>query len=178
MTWITETALTVLVALGLSIVGFAYGAKHGKNSQKAADQIQFDKINAERTAQKEQAAATMQKAQQEIISLQAERAAFNARLEKVHADNAAAIDALRSQLATRGLRFRAPQGAGNRSCSANPQGSAPSAPSSAPATVIQLPDSIARDLRQLTFDADQLSNEYRKCYAWSQHTDSDHGEVK
>lgn len=141
----------------------------GRDAQKAADQVRFDKINADLTAQKTIAINTFQTAQATIIATLAERDKFKTKLETDHAKNIKTIDDLRNKYAGIGLRFAAPKDAGCWTGSKSPMPTAANPASTEPAPIVQLPDTIANDLRALVFDADKLAVEYKKCYEWAHH---------
>ena len=110
MNLLTEAAIALVIALLIGVFGFYKGDQFGTSRQKVADQAEFDKINAERTKQKAEASALLEKIQAGIIAGQQHEAELNARLEKQDAQYRASTDDLRKQLATRGLQYAAPKG--------------------------------------------------------------------
>jgi hypothetical protein len=141
----------------------------GRDAQKAVDQAQFDKINADLSQQKTIAADTYKTAQDIIIQTMAERDKFKTQLETDHAQNIKAITDLRNKYAGVGLRFTTTQSAGCGAGSASPMPSEAGAARITTPTVVQLPESLASNLRALAFDADMLAAEYKKCYEWANH---------
>ena len=171
-----EGFIAFVIACAVGGGSYMAGHRNGVNEQKAADQAQFDKVNQERVQQQTQAAAILTKIQQGITDQ------VSADAKKVHDLEQHANDlldenlGLRTSLAARSLRFvsTGPAKAGtDRSCRASAPGAAASASHADAPAVVQLPDSLAADLRQLTFDADQLNVNYGKCYGWV-----NQGEVK
>jgi hypothetical protein len=155
------------LAIGIASGGLYYGHTRYKAGVKAT-RVSWD---ADRATW--QAALDKQKhdALQLIIIAQAQADAIaksNQRLhdqqEKDYAAHQQETGALRAQLATRSLRYAAvtpSAGRGSGSC-----GSVPcAAPAAEPParTVVQLPDSLAGNLRQFAADADDLTDAYRRC---------------
>ena len=136
----------------------------GRDAQKAADQVQFDRINADLAKQKTIAADIYRNAQATIIQTMAERDKFKTQLETDHAKNLKTIDDLRNKYAGVGLRFTAPKDAGCGAGSPSPMPPEAGTARIESAAVIQLPAEIASNLRALAFDADALTVEYKKCY--------------
>jgi len=86
----------------------------------------------------------------------------------VDPDHQKVIDDLRRDLATRGLRFPAPvESARCGGGSGSPQSGETQTARADATTIVDLPRKISDDLRQLTFDADQLRVEYQRCYDWA-----------
>ncbi len=153
-------------ALALCVVIFTAGHHVGGLTQKAADQAQFDRINGEIAAQKAEANAAYRKAQDANVALLTARDKFKNDLEKQHAQSQADTASIFSTYSGVGLRY-AGQSAGSgaaggstASASGNPSGVDPTAD-------VQLPDAIARDLRQLALEADQLRDDYSLCYRYA-----------
>lgn len=157
----------LIAAAALFFGGDHLGHTRGVNEQKVTDQLQFDKINDERTQQKDEANRLYQGAQANIIALIAERDKLNHDLEVKDAEHKQVTAGLAAKYAGLELRFRAAQGAGDRANGAGTNGSGPNAPSADDAPVLQLPDQITRDLRKLTRDADELKDAYSTCYAYA-----------
>jgi hypothetical protein len=151
-----------------SLVGVGYWQHDaGVASQKVADQGEFDRINTEIAKQKDQASAMYRAKQVEVIATMAERDKFKNQLEAERGQHRAETDALRARYSGIGLRFRPAEGAGpgaGGGGTGSAQGNAASA--DVPA-VVQLPDEVAADLRQLAFEADRLRDEYATCYGWA-----------
>lgn len=161
--------LAILAAIGLAgFTGYKSGHHNGVNQQKVLDQVEFDRINGKLTTQKSEADVTFRRLSAEAIAKQAEVDAFKTQLEMNRAKNQNVIDGLRRDLASRGLRFTAPaEAAGCGGGGGSPQGPEIKTARADATTVIELPRKITEDLRQLTFDADQLRVEYQRCYDWA-----------
>lgn len=152
----------------VSLAGTGYGMLGvGKKSQKVVDQVQFDKVNSDLTKQKADANRLYQQAQADIIKAQAERDEFKTQLGVQREASRKVTDDLRGKYAAISLRFSAPKSAGDRGNCGSAIGTAITAASPAAAAVIQLPDEIAGNLRQLTADADKLRDDYALCYAYA-----------
>ena len=157
----------LVAALAIFAAGFGGGHRVGTNSQKVADQAQFDQINAVLTEQKATANAAYRTFQENNLALMVERDQLKTNLEKENEANRVATAALRDKYSTVGLRFSTTQDTGHWPGSSAAQ-SAGTDPASPPApTVVQLPDKTAADLRLLTYDADTLADSYRKCYGYA-----------
>lgn len=151
--------------LGLILVSLYVGYDLGQDSQKAKDQIKFDQVNQERSDQKAQANKLLADLQQQIITEQAQAAKFKNQLEKQRAENNQAVNDLRTQYASAGLRFTI-KGSGCGDSSSGSSGSQGCSSRADAPTSIQLPETITASLRQLAFDADRLAVEYATCYAY------------
>lgn len=157
-----------LIALSAAFFGGDYlGHGRGVNEQKVADQKKFDEINAERATQKAEANAIYQQAQADIIALQVERDALKTTLEKEREEARKTTDDLRTKYAGLSLRFRSVQSGGDRENGAGTQGAGSNPAGPATASVLQLPDQVAGNLRQLAFDADKLRDDYAECYGYA-----------
>ena len=166
---IIEGLIAFVIACAIGGGSYFAGHRNGVNEQKAEDQAQFDKVNAERAKQKTDAAALLTKIQQGITDQVAADALKAQQLQKAADDLLDENLGLRASLASRSLRFVSTgpaKGGANRGCRASPASSTASAAASDAPAVVQLPDALAASLRQLTFDADRLSVEYGKCYGW------------
>ena len=155
----------LLAALAAWFSGTVHGHRAGVAEQKAADQILFDEINHKISTQKAEADAAWRAAQDRNLALVVERDRLKTQLEKRHARDAAATDALRDRYARLGLRYAA-ESAGSR-CGSD-GAAAPGTGTDQPAepAVVELPGALTADLRQLAFDADRLADDYRKCRAY------------
>ncbi|HQR02486.1 MAG: hypothetical protein JSR19_06925 [Proteobacteria bacterium] len=158
----------VLALAGSFVAGDLHGHKQGIAEQKVADQAQFDKINAERAEQIATANAAYRKAQHDNLALMVERDQLKTRLEKEHAANQKATDDLHARYAGVGLRFNLAQGTGLGGSGQRAEGTGSNAAGIGSTAVVQLPDSIAANLRQLAYDADQLADSYRECYGYAE----------
>lgn len=140
----------------------------GMNEQKVADQKEFDRINEKTAADKAAADVKYRQAQADQIALLTERDQLKTQLEKEHANNQAATDAVRNRYAGLGLRYKSAKAAGPGGGCASPTGAAPdSASPDGPAT-FELPAALAGELRQIAYDADTLADSYRECYGYAQ----------
>lgn len=158
-----------LIALAAAFFGGDYlGHGRGIDEQKVEDQKQFDQINDGLAKQKAEANTIYRQAQADIITLQTERDALKTTLENEREAARKTTDDLRTKYAGLSLRFKSAKTAGDRGNSAGTQsaGSNPAGP--AAASVLQLPDQVAVDLRQLAFDADTLKDDYAKCYGYAE----------
>ena len=117
--------------------------------------------------QKADAAALYLAAQQAAASALQANAELRAKQEQSDVQHKALTDSLRHDLGLQRLRYTVPAAPAGRG-----QGGGDSVPATgerasvAPATVVQLPDEIASGLRQLAYEADQVTDAYRKCYAF------------
>ena len=157
--------LSIIAAAG---AGFASGHHSGVSDQKVIDQAQFDRINQATAERKTQANALYRQKQDANLALMVERDQLKTRLEKQYAINTATTTALRDKYFGVGLRFSTRQTArlGNGGGSAQAAGADPAGDE--PAATVQLPGEITADLRRLAFDADQLVDDYRKCYGYAE----------
>lgn len=157
----------LVAALAIFTAGFGGGHRVGTNAQKVADQAQFDQINADLTEQKATANAVYRKFQENNLALMVERDKLKTNLEKENEAHRVATAALRDKYAAVGLRYSAAQDAGHWPGGGSPTGAGADPASPAAPAVVQLPDPIATNLRRLTFDADTLADNYRKCYGYA-----------
>lgn len=113
--------------------------------------------------QKSDAQAMLSTAQESVDAANAKAIKVAAQQEKDYATYMAGTAALAAQYATHSLRYAAPS---SSRCGASGgttvSGAAAQAQPTA-RTVVQLPDAIAGNLRQLTVDADKLRNAYGLC---------------
>lgn len=159
--------IAIVAALAIAAGAYTVGRGHGINAQKVADQAQFDAINRGIEKQKADANALYRTAQADIIALQAERDRFKTQLEKNREQDRTATDAARDRLAGFGLRFRPQQAGGSgQGCPGTLPGS-PNPAGAASAPVVELPAALARRLRSIAHDADQLADDYRQCYGYA-----------
>lgn len=156
-------ALIALMAVGAA--GLAEGRHIGLVEQSQTDQKQFDAINAGLTAQKAQAAKLLADTNSENMAILKQRTDLQTQLEKAHVAAQIATDSLRTQLAGSSLRFASPESTGSGASGGSAKATGQSADSPAATAVIQLPDKITSDLRQLAYDADALKDSYTACYA-------------
>lgn len=163
--WIILAAVIALA--GASLGGYTTGRSAGVNAQKVTDQTRFDEINQALTDQKAEANAAYRSFQEHNLALVVERDRLKTDLEKRHAQDAAATDADRRHYAGLGLRFRPAENAGSGNCGLSTGSAEADASSPDAAAAVELPATITSDLRQLTFESDQLADAYRKCYGYA-----------
>lgn len=174
--WTIVVAL--LLAISLAGGGYYKGHKNGMNEQAVADQKLItaanqraqgiiDGYNKQIADQKATANQMAMSQREEVIALQAERDKFKSQLGAKHAENQTLTRRLADAYAAYGLRFRTTiesgwcgDGAGVRQDS---QGQSAGAPGTA---VIQLPEALTRNLRQLVREADELNDDYKLCYGY------------
>lgn len=162
-----------IVAIWLaSLVGVGYW-QHGAGAAAKAldDQHQFDKINHDLTEQKTTAAGLLADAHAANALLQADRDSLKTQLEKDHVQAQAVTNDLRSQLAGVKLQFRAVAGTGCGQGGGGASGGGSDTAGDAGTAVVQIPEKIAGDLRQLAFDDDTVKDDYRTLYRWA-HSDA------
>lgn len=157
----------VLAMLSIGGVGFASGHHFGTNSQKVEDQIQFDAINKQIADRKATADAMYRNAQAVIIQQAADREQADNQREQERQANAKTINDLRGRYASVGLRFSTGQVAGLGRCGLGTDNQSTDPAGNNGSTEVQLPDPIARGLRELTYDADALKTDYAILYAWA-----------
>lgn len=160
--------IAALVALiGTWFGGQATGHRAGVAEQQAADQVRFDKVNQALTDQKTEANAAYRAIQEHNLALVVERDKLKSDLEKEHAKNAAATDAVRRDLAAASLRYAAAEATRPGGCSLGAGSAGSGATSPDEPAAVELPAPITSDLRQLVFEADQLADAYRECYGYA-----------
>jgi len=163
--WIILGAVVALIAAGGA--GYTTGSKHGKLEQQATDQAQFDDTNAKLTAQKDEANLAYAKFQENNLKLAVERDELKTKLEADREAARIATDNLARKYSSLSLRYNATKAPGCGIGSGAAQGAQPDSPIDAGTSEVQLPDEITRGLRQLVKDADDLADDYRKCYAYA-----------
>lgn len=157
-------ALVALAAAGAG--GFYEGRVTGINSQKVADQGQFDATNAALTKQKADAAVILAQANADNLALMQARDTLKTNLEKAHAAAQIATDAVRTQLAGSSLRFAVPSaGRGEGGAGAQSPGSDPAGNASPAYCVVSAETDAA--LKAIAYDADTLRDDYTLLYNWA-----------
>jgi hypothetical protein len=159
--------LGLVLALGAAVGGsYVKGHSDGVDAQTVADQKEFDRINGDLAQQKTDAAAILKKRNADIIAVAVQRDQLKAKLGEQHANDQAATESARRELAGERLRFSTQNaGCGTGSGGTHAAGSGSTVP---PATVIvELPETVARNLRQLAFDADTVRDNYALCYGYA-----------
>lgn len=165
--WGTAIALVLSVIAGIGYYGHKQYLR-GKSEVEAlwkSDRAQWESALAK---QKGEAAAELQVATAKALAAERANADLKAQQEKDYAQHQAVTAALRRDLSTERLRFVAVAPSPGRGDGGG--GTVPEAgnPASAAATAyVELPDSIAASLRQLAYEADQLADNYRLCYAYA-----------
>lgn len=162
----------LIIAAIVLLVGSWVGGNHvghigGMNEQKVADQAKFDEINAGITQQKADASEKYRTAQENNLALMTERDQLKTTLGKEHEQNRVNTAALRDKYAGAGLRYTngTSSGIGAGGISASGPGNNPASASGS--AVLQIPDALTANLRQLAFDADTLADSYRECYGYA-----------
>ena len=163
--WVILGAVLALIAVGGG--GFAYGDHFGTDTQKVEDQKQFDAINKQTADNKVRADAIYRNAQTIIIQQADDRALADNQREQERQSDVKANNDLYSRYAALSLRFRAAKTSGPGGSCANTNSQSANSASNDGATEIQLPDSIAANLRQLTFDDDAVKVDYAILYKWA-----------
>lgn len=158
----------LVVAIGLWFGGDHVGHTRGINEQKVADQGKFDKVNADLTENKAEAAGILKTKNAEILALMIERETLKTTLEKDREKNRVATNALRDKYASIGLRIELGKDSGRWPGGGSASSTVVNSTGVDAAAILQLPDTVTGNLRQLVFDADNLADEYRKCYGYAQ----------
>jgi hypothetical protein len=143
----------VLLALGAA-AGF-YPEHLKLEATIAQQEATLQKINADNAT----ALANYQKQETQLAT---DRDSFKTQLEQQYEANQQTTAALQLKYNTLSLRYRASSKPG-----ANSNSAASTAPSAAEAPIIQLPDSVTINLRQLAADADALNDSYKLCYSYA-----------
>jgi len=146
------------------------GYIRGVTFQKGEDQKVIDKVNKDLDDQRSQANLKYRQLSEAVILAQQATDAFKTQLEKAREINRNEVDTLRRKYNTASLRFATTSPTTGQGCGGRgdgPSGEAgPTTGAGGAVTVVQLPDKITGDLRQLVVDADRLRVEYATCYAY------------
>jgi hypothetical protein len=164
------TLLAGLV-LAISLFGGGYykGNQAGINAEKVRTQGIIDGYNLQIAEQKAAAASKAIDQRDQVIVLQAERDKFKKQLGEQHVKNQDLTNSLHDAYSAYSLRFRAePENTGCGHGSGSCESTQGAGAGDAGATVVQLPDALTRDLRQLVKDADALNDDYKLCYGYVQ----------
>jgi hypothetical protein len=156
--------IKIAIALALLISAFLFGDHYGTNNQKVEDQVEFDRIEKERTDQKDAASILYKKLADELLLAQAANQKLISDGVTQRENNRKATDALVAKYSGVGLRYGTQSSRLGERCSGTQ--SADSQASPAGATVVQLPDTLAGKLRRIVADADYWLDEYRSCFKW------------
>lgn len=163
--WMILGAVFLIISL---CAGSAYEGKvYGENAQQVTDQKEFNRINAERALQKAEAQERLNTAYKGNIALMEDRNRIQHQLEVDHVQNQDATNALRHKFTAERLRYRSTESSGNRDGCGQAVPAPGNATGAAETTIRELPDAVTRELRQIAYDADQLSNDYALCYSWA-----------
>lgn len=154
----------VLAFIGVGGGGFASGHHFGVATQKVADQVQFDTINEQLTQQKAEANAAYRAFQEHNVALAEKADDSKTQLEKRREENRTKTIDVRDRYADVGLRFQPAEDAGYRIGGGGSAKAEAVADSPSGAQAVQLPGSLAARLRRIVFDADDLNDDYKKCY--------------
>ena len=157
----------VMAFLGVGAGSFGAGHHFGVTTQKVADQVQFDAINDQTAENKKKADAIYRNAQAIIIQQAADRELADNQREKERQSDVKTINDLRNRYASVGLRFSTGQASGLGGSGGNSNGISAHPADNDGTAEIQLPDQIAEDLRQLTFDDDAVKVDYAILYKWA-----------
>jgi hypothetical protein len=165
----------VAIAVTLFLAGTHWKAYHSGHStgvleQKAEDQVQFDKINADITKQKAEAAAILAKANAEILAGVAREADVKTQLEKTRETNRKATNDLANQLAGHRLQFAA-QGPGSWGSGPGSGGAETKTTSDSGAATCIVSEAVDRSLKAIVLDADTLRDDYKLLYDWAHRDD-------
>lgn len=147
------------------------GYVRGENAQKVADQKEFKRVENALTDQKAEANAAYRAFQAHNLELVVKHDELKSELEKKREETRRITDARRDKYADVGLRFSAAADTGCR-VGGDPTISAKVETAYADAaTTVQLPGPLAANLRRLAYDADELNDDYRKCYEFVNSTE-------
>lgn len=154
-----------ILVIGLSIGSYTFGHSNGVNTQKVKDQAEFSRIDKERTKQKEDAAALLDREIKKGIELTNKNQTLIAQGVKDHEEFRKTTTDLNNKYNSLKLRFATTTSTatGNGGSSTQSQGGE-AVSGTTTTTIVSLPDVVTRDLRQLTTEADNWLGWYRKCY--------------
>jgi hypothetical protein len=158
--------LGAIVIMGAALFGAERaGESRGHALQAVTDQVQFDHVNAQLTAQKAQANALIQAAADQALAKQRADADLLRHQEHSYENDLAATDLVRRSAAAERLRVtvNVPDSGSRPGSGDSVRGEDATAGATRTETV-ELPAQVGQDLRDLVFDADQLADAYRKCY--------------
>jgi hypothetical protein len=162
------------VILGAVVFYFAslfgadqFGHSRGINQQKVISQAQFDKTNSDLADQKAFANQRYRDAQNSILALQADRDKFKQLLGAKNVENQNITNKLRDTYAAYGLRFQSAENTGCGHSAGFTESGTGNGAGNAETKIVQLPETITRNLRQLAYEADQLNDDYKLCYDYA-----------
>lgn len=163
--------LIIIALVSAGVIAFGadrFGHNRGITEQKVADQKVIDEVNAQLEASKAEAARILLDLNAEILTLVTARDqaknVLEAEREKARQSDAAD----RAKYNALSLRFKSVKNSASRDCGTNTGGTGINPTPTEPTEIIQLPDEVTSDLRQLAFDAQELNGDYAKCYAFAQ----------
>ena len=156
-------ALAWLVSL-VGVGAWQHGA--GVDSQKVADQVEFDRINSETAEMKAQANAAYRLVQDANAQVMKDRDAIKTSLLKEKQSNVEAINAIRAVYANVGLRYST-KDAGLGNGGANTLPGTGNAAGNVASNERELPAAITAGLRAIAYDCDASAVEYRTLYEWA-----------
>ena len=163
--------LIIIALVSAGVIAFGadqFGYNRGITEQKVADQKVIDEVNVQLEANKAEAARILLDRNTEILALVAARDQAKNVLEAEREKTRQSDAADRAKYNALSLRFKSVKNSASRDCGTS-TGGAGIDPAAAESTeVVQLPDQVAGDLRQLAFDAQELNGDYAKCYAFAQ----------
>ena len=159
--WIILAALIGLLSGG--VYTYEAGVHHGETTQYAIDQIEIAKVNKKVVDNNTIASNLLIAKQSEVIMKQMELDKAKTQLQQEHQKNVQTTNKLHAAYAAYSLRFQATDGNAGQS-GANTLSASGDQASNAASAVIQLPDKIARNLRQLAYDCDSLNDDYKLLY--------------
>jgi hypothetical protein len=157
----------LVLAIALFAGGYYKGNQAGINAEKVRTQGIIDGYNQQIAEQKAEASKKAIEQREEVIALMDERDKFKKQLGEKHVENQVITNRLYDAYAAYGLRFRTEStSVGCGSGSGSGEGAEGRAASDETTTIVQLPDEITRNLRQLVRDADELNDDYKLCYGY------------
>jgi len=161
------TWINVLIAAIIAAVIATAGYLTGVNSQKVADQVEFDRINNETADMKAQANAAYRTVQEYNLLVMKERDTLKTALLKEKQINVETINALRTRYANVGLRYSTGQVAGLGASGNSALLGTGNAAGNVASTINELPAAITASLRSIVYDCDALNVDYRLLYDWA-----------
>lgn len=160
--YIIAAAIWIASLIG---VGF-WQHSAGVDSQKAEDQAQFDKINADIAQQKAEANELYRKAYDNNMLVMIERDEFKTKLLKERQANAENINAIRNYYSNVSLRYAVKDSGLGQSCGSSVPAKTDAASNASPVER-ELPAAITAGLRELAYQCDSLNADYRLLYEWA-----------
>ena len=160
--------ILAIIIVGVLCAGSAYeGHKVGVNSQKVADQAQFDKYNSDIAAQKAQASAELASANTEVIAQKTKSDKLTHDLEVAHETDTQNTNRIHNLSMAYSLRFASAENSGRGDGSADAKAGTGDAAGDTGAAVCQLSDEASKSLDSIAYDADTLRDDYALLYKWA-----------